>query len=85
MQKIRDVILSKQTVEQNVDTGIELHTKSLQFERDNLQMELVDALKQIDKLQSQAPKGEQNSPQMKLAMPPIKMQPKAHCQTAMDI
>lgn len=48
MQKIKDIIQSKYIVEQNVETGIELHTKSLQFERDNLQMELEDALNQIE-------------------------------------
>lgn len=35
-----------------MDSGIELQAKSLQFERDNLHLELEDALKQIDKLQS---------------------------------
>jgi hypothetical protein len=53
MKKLEEIDEQKKNAEKNVALRQELHIKSVMFERDNLQMELEEALGQIEKLQNQ--------------------------------
>jgi hypothetical protein len=52
IKKFEDFVEQKKSVESNIVKKQELHIKSVMFERDNLQMELDQALSQIEKLQN---------------------------------
>ena len=53
MKKLEEIDEQKKNAEKNVAFRQELHIKSVMFERDNLQMELEEALGHIEKLQNQ--------------------------------
>lgn len=53
MKKLEEIDEQKKNAEKNVALRQELHIKSVMFERDNLQMELEEALGHIEKLQNQ--------------------------------
>jgi hypothetical protein len=48
--KFEELLAQKKAVEQDIKLKQELHIKSVMFERDNLQMELEEALGQIERL-----------------------------------
>lgn len=52
-EKFQEIQNQKKTLEKNIRGKQELHIKSVMFERDNLQMELEDALGQIEKLENE--------------------------------
>lgn len=52
-EKFEEIQKQKKTMENNIRGKQELHIKSVMFERDNLQMELEDALGQIEKLENE--------------------------------
>jgi peptidoglycan hydrolase CwlO-like protein len=53
VQQLAEINNQKKQLENNIRGKQELHIKSVMFERDNLQMELEEALGQIDKLEQE--------------------------------